>query len=190
MTNHRDTAGGKNRFGSAQRNALTALWREFYDDNSQDFTYHLNKLNTDNLDKLYNFSPIFTAVDKEYFNINIRTAAQRFATDLELEGARAQAAPCPREFLFYSTQYYCRAVNFLSHNTCDKNTQEIITTTNYPIDRLQQGSCSLKLVGWWFVHHVECFIVQRNGYLCHESSILMIWTTQKGFRLSTTGIQK
>ena len=110
------TAGGKNRFGSLQCNALTALWREFHDDNSQGFTYHLNEIDTDNLDKLYNSSPIFTAVDKGYFNRNVRKAAQKFATNLELEGARAQAAPRPREFLFYSTKYYCISFYFFSHS--------------------------------------------------------------------------
>ena len=69
------TAGGKNRFGSLQRYALTALWRELHDDNSQGFIYHLNELNTDNLDKLYNSGPICTAIDKGYFNKNVCTAS-------------------------------------------------------------------------------------------------------------------
>ena len=112
------TASGKKRWGSLQRNALTALWNEFDDDNSQGFTYHFNELDMDTLDKLYNSSPVFTAADKGLFNRNVRNHAKKFATNLELEGARvkAKAANPPREFLFYSTQYYCISFYFFSHS--------------------------------------------------------------------------
>ena len=114
-------AGGKNCWESLQRNALTALWREFLDDNSQGFTYHFNKIDRDNLDALYNSNPTFTIVDRGYFNRNVRNLAKRFATTIELEGARAKAKakakafPRPREFLFYSTQY-CISFYFFSHS--------------------------------------------------------------------------
>ena len=110
------TAGGKNRWGSLQRNALTALWREFHDDNSQGFTYHFNELDRNNLDKLYNSSPVFTAIDRGYFNRNVQKQAQKFTTNLELEGARAQAAPRPHEFSLHSKQYYCISFYFFSHS--------------------------------------------------------------------------
>ena len=129
-------AGGKNCWGSLQRNALTALWREFRDDNSQGFTYHFNELDRDSLDKLYNSNPVFTAVDKGYFNRNVQNAAEGFATKLELEGARAKAktANCPREFLFYSTQYYCISFYFFSHSflnitTCTTGSGRTTTTS-------------------------------------------------------------
>ena len=85
------TAGGGERWGSLQRYALTALFREFHDDNSQGYTYHFNELNRDTLDELYNSNPAFTVVDRGYFNRNVRNAAKGFATVIDLEGARAKA---------------------------------------------------------------------------------------------------
>ena len=94
------TRTGKERFGSSQRNLLTALWNDFHEDPSKGFTYHINEFNKDNLTELYNQHPIFQACDQAYFNNNTRNHAAKFNMELETKGARAS------EFSFQHSVLY------------------------------------------------------------------------------------
>ena len=104
------TRTGKERFGSSQRNLLTALWNDFHEDPSKGFTYHINEFNTDNLNELYETHPVFQACDKAYFNSNTRKHATKFNLELETKGVRARAS----EFSFQHSNILYLIILFLT----------------------------------------------------------------------------